>query len=151
MTVDTTTLETQAGGYEPLHEVAMVAVQWLCKRQGPLMRAEAEELVAMLRRQQDQDLGDALTSLTRVAGYFHTRLKAPAIAAQLLDVCFQLTPDLQAATERLKERSWDAAQSRARATQRLTAGRVEAPKRAPRVGQKPKVSVNDLRPKTKFS
>jgi hypothetical protein len=133
---------------EPLHTIAQDAAVWLARNQGPLAASQADDLRRALRALPDEELGDALFSLQRVAGYFHERLESPAVAAQVMDICFSMTPDLLAAADRLIEKRLRAERSQRRAFDRITA--APDTQRAAIAGTKPIISVNTLRPPTKF-
>jgi hypothetical protein len=136
-----------------LHPVAEQAVEWIVTNRRPLTESEANQLASAIVALPDEVLGDALVDLHRVAGYFHQVLEAPAVAAQLLLLCHEVTPQLVAATERLLERRRETERKNAAAYRRMAGlssdrdGKLDAPA----VGTKPQLSVNDLRPPRQFN
>ena len=133
---------------EPLHEIAERAVGLFVANRGPLTLSQVDQLMEALTALPDEELGDALFSLQRVAGYFHQRLEAPGLAAQLIDLCYDMTLRLAEAADRIGRRRLEEARERKEASQRMTGAELSS--RAPREGVKPDLSVSMLRPRTKF-
>jgi hypothetical protein len=132
---------------EPLHRIAQSAAVMLAEARGPMRHAEAEALKDAIAALPDEEVGDALFSLQRVAGYFHERLGSPAVAAQVMDLCFDMTHRLAAAAERMEEKRAEAERQKQRRFRRMIG--VDGSEKAPAEGR-PALSVNALRPRTRF-
>lgn len=136
---------------EPIHPLVEALYKVLVPTKRTLTKSEFDEVLASIGQVPDAELALVVDSLERLAGFCHEHLEATLLASQLLDLLVDSTPFLLAAGERLKAKKADQSKATRQRFDALTGTKDAGQARAPALATtKPKLSVNDLRPRTKF-